>query len=147
MKKNIKVAMMSFADIDNYGDILFSHVFNMELQKRIPDVKIDFYTPTSIELQGYHYEGYERKKIDGQYDGVFLAGGEVIHLFDERTWNPIYEKQDKAIVSARASDTVWDWATVSSPFKAWVSVGVRPFGDKWDQDKISNTINSLDYIS
>lgn len=142
----MKLAMMSFADINNYGDILFSHVFKMELSKRIPGVEIDFYTPTTIDLEGYHYEGYRRDKVDNRYHGVFLAGGEVVHLFDERTWDPIYSKQKKTIVSKLASDTVWDWATCKSDFKAWLSVGVRPFGDRWDGEKTDNTIAALDYV-
>jgi len=147
MRNNLRLAMMSFADINNYGDILFSHVFDMELRNRIPDVEIDFFTPSTIDLEGYHYEGYDRAKVDGKYDGIFLAGGEVVHLFDERTWQPIYEKQQKQVVSKHASDTVWDWVDCQSAFKAWLSVGVRPFGDKWDELKVNNTVNALDYIS
>ena len=147
MRNKLKIAMMSFADINNYGDILFSHVFNMEMKERIAELEIDFFTPSTIDLEGYHYEGYERNKIDGNYDAIFLAGGEVVHLFDERTWNPIYEKQKKYIISKYASDTVWDWVSCNSSFKAWLSVGVRPFGDKWDKEKINTAVESLNYIS
>ncbi|NGM67215.1 polysaccharide pyruvyl transferase family protein [Sphingobacterium sp. SGR-19] len=145
--RSIKIAMMSFADINNYGDILFSHVFNMEFRKRLSDVDIHFYTPSTIDLEGYHYQGYEKEKVDDKYDGVFLAGGEVVHLFDERTWKPIYEKQGKSVISEHASDTVWDWVTCRCRFKAWLSVGVRPFGDKWDESKVFEAVDSLDYIS
>src|SRR5690606_1041638 len=143
---NLRIAMLSFADINNYGDILFSHVFKAEITKRLPSASIDFYTPSTIELEGFSYEGYLREKLDGNYDAIFLAGGEVVHLFDERTWAPIYEKQNKKVVSKNASDTVWDWVDCDSKFKAWLSVGVRPFGDKWDEDKVKHTITSLDFV-
>jgi len=143
---NLKIAMLSFADINNYGDILFSHVFKMEIEKRLPSVTIDFYTPSTIELENFHYEGYIRDKLDGKYDAIFLAGGEVVHLFDERTWAPIYEKQNKQVVSKKASDIVWDWVNCDSKFKAWLSVGVRPFGDKWDEDKIKHAVESLEFV-
>lgn len=144
---NLKIAMLSFADINNYGDILFSHVFKMEIEKRLPSVSIDFYTPSTIELEGFRYDGYLRNKLDGKYDAIFLAGGEVVHLFDERTWMPIYEKQNKQVISKNASDIVWDWVDCESKFKAWLSVGVRPFGDKWNEGKIEHAIKSLDFVA
>jgi len=143
----MKIAMLSFADINNYGDIMFSHIFNLEMRKRFPDIKIDFFTPTEIELDGINYNGYLKERLETNYDAIVLAGGEVIHLFDERTWIPIYEKQNKKILSTNASDIVWGWSDLNIPFKAWLSVGVRPFGDKWDEEKIKTTINNLDYIS
>jgi hypothetical protein len=143
----MRLAMLSFADINNYGDIMFSHVFRMEMQKRNPNLIIDFYTPSEIELEGIKYKGYLKERIDNNYDAVVLAGGEVVHLFDERTWNPIYEKQNKKVLSAKPSDIVWEWSEFNIAFKAWFSIGVRPFGDKWDSEKISKTIKNLDYIS
>lgn len=145
--KSPNIAMLSFADINNYGDILFSHVFNAEIIQRLPSARIDFYTPSSIELEGFTYEGYKREKLDGKYDAIILAGGEVVHLFDERTWQPIYQKQNKKVASKNASDSVWDWVDCESKFKAWLSVGVRPFGDKWDEIKINKTIDTLDFVA
>jgi len=139
--------MFSFADIDNYGDILFSHVFKKEMEARIPNVEIDFFTPSEITIEGYFYKSYHRDKVDKKYDALILAGGEVVHLFDERTWRPIYVKNGQKVSSKNASDTVWDWVNCDSRFKAWVSVGVRPFGDKWDKEKINDTIDKLDYLS
>lgn len=143
----IKIAMFSYADINNYGDILFSHVFKHEIEKRIANVDIDFYTPSEIELEDFSYKSYHRDKVKGKYDALILAGGEVVHLFEERTWKPIYEKNNQKVLSENAYDVVWDWIDDDSSFKAWISVGVRPFGDKWDDDKINKSITDLDYIS
>lgn len=145
--EQIKVAMFSFADIDNYGDIMFSHVFKMEIESRIPKVIIDFLTPSEFETDGIQYMGYERERVDGKYDALILAGGEVVHLFEERTWRPIYQKNKQRVLSGNATDVVWDWADSSCNFKGWLSVGVRPFGDKWDKNKVDSVIENLDYIS
>lgn len=142
----MNVAMFSFADIDNYGDILFSHIFQMELQKRIPGVKVDFICPSAIQTEGINYKAYERSKL-ADYDALILAGGEVVHLFDDRTWRPIYRKNGQDILTSNPSDVVWDWVDIDGPYKAWISVGVRPFGEKYDAIKIENTVKSLDYIS
>src|SRR5690606_4625905 len=89
----------------------------------------------------------KKEKVDGNYDALILAGGEVIHLFDERTWVPIYNKNKLQIESKNPSDVVWDWIDAKSKFKAWISVGVRPFEDKWDEKKINGVIRGLDYLS
>ena len=39
--KNCKVALMSVADIRNYGDVLFSFIARQEISKRIPNA--DFF--------------------------------------------------------------------------------------------------------
>lgn len=44
-KKNIKIAMLSFADIDNYGDVFFPYIFKGEIIKRIPNAQLYFFTP------------------------------------------------------------------------------------------------------
>jgi len=139
--------MFSFADINNYGDILFSHIFNKEIKARIPNAEITFYTPSDAVVENIHYVAYTREKVDGKYDAMVLAGGEVVHFFDAKTWIPIYKKNNLPVASAKPSDVVWDWADCKANFKAWFSVGVRPFEDDANQDKINKTIAALDYVS
>jgi len=142
-----RVAVFSFADIDNYGDILFSWVVRSELRKRRPDVITDFYAPTDCWIEGEYYHGYTRDRIDGQYDALILAGGEVVHFFDQRTWEPIYQRRELSVLSERASDVVWDWASCRAKLKAWLSVGVRPFEDEHNPAKVESVLHNLDFIS
>lgn len=143
-----KIAFFSFADIDNFGDILFSHIFKMEMEKRISDVQIDFYTPSNYSVEGIDYKAYSRDKIiQGEYDALVVFGGEVIHLFDERTWQPIYDKNGQSLESSLPSDVIFDWVNIEKPFKAWISVGARPIEDEESNLKIQSTIEKLDYIS
>lgn len=142
-----RVAVFSFADIDNYGDILFSWVVRNELRRRRPDVVVDFFTPSDCVVEGETYRGYARERVDGQYDLLMLAGGEVVHFFDERTWEPIYRKRGLSVLAGRASDVVWDWPSCQAPFKAWLSVGVRPFEDRADPARLTTVLDQLDFVS
>lgn len=143
-----KIAFFSFADIDNFGDILFSHIFKMEIEKRINDVQIDYYTPSEFSVEGINYIPYNKEKIiSGEYDALIVFGGEVIHLFDERTWLPIYNKNQKELNSELPSDIIYDWVDIKGPFRAWISVGVRPFETKDQFEKTAKAIDCLDFVS
>lgn len=143
----IRVAVFSFADIDNYGDILFSHVVRHEIVRRRKDAIVEFITPTEQVIQGEVYRQYERRAIDGSYDALVLAGGEVVHFFDRRTWDPIYTRRGLTIPSGRASDVVWDWVDLQAKTKAWLSVGVRPFEDASDPIRVTAALDQLDFVS
>lgn len=144
----IKIAFFSFADIDNFGDILFSHIFKMEMEKRIKQIQIDFYSPSSCRIEGIDYHSYSKERIkQNHYDALIVFGGEVVHLYDDRTWKPIYDKRHLKIDSELPSDIIFDWVDIPKPFKAWVSVGVRPIENQFDYQKISRAIDSLDYLS
>lgn len=120
----------------------------MEMEKRIDDVVIDFYTPSQYSIEGIDYFSYNKKKVkQNNYDALIVFGGEVIHLYDERTWKPIYQKNKKHLESPLPSDVIFDWTDLTGPFKAWISVGVRPIENDSDFAKIENAINALDYIS
>ncbi len=146
--KDKRIAFFSFADIDNFGDILFSHIFKMEVEKRIKNVVIDFYSPSDFSVEGINYNAYSRKEVESKnYDALIVFGGEVIHLFDERTWKPIYAKNNKIIKSNLPSDTIFDWVEIKNTFKAWISVGVRPIENDLDSKKIIETVEKLDFVS
>lgn len=145
--KKTRVAVFSFADIDNYGDILFSLIVRRELQRRRNDLIVEFISPTEARIGGERYRSYDRETVDGAYDALLLAGGEVVHFFDERSWNPIYEKRGVAVPSGRASDVVWDWSDLQARTKAWLSVGVRPFEDQADAARVAATLENLDFVS
>lgn len=144
----VKIAFFSFADIDNFGDILFSHIFKMEIEKRIPNVIIDYYTPTDFSVEGIDYISYSKEKINqNNYDALIVFGGEVIHLYDDRTWRPIYLKNNQKLESELPSDVIFDWTDLPKPFKAWISVGARPIENEEDFIKIAKAIKNLDYVS
>lgn len=145
---SVKIAFFSFADIDNFGDILFSHIFKMEVEKRIENPIIDFYSPSKYSVEGIDYFAYSKEKIkQNGYDALIVFGGEVIHLFDERTWKPIYTKNNQILETELPSDIIFDWTDLDGPFKAWISVGVRPIEKEEDFLKIQKAIENLNYVS
>lgn len=144
----VKIALFSFADIDNYGDILFSWIVRQELQRRLPHAEFDFYSPSDCLIAGERYIGYTRDRVDGVYDALILIGGEVVHFFDERTWKPIYSRRGLTTCTEFPSDVVWDWpVNCVAAYKAWFSVGVRPFEDSVDQSRVAATLQALDHVS
>ena len=144
----IKIAFFSFADIDNFGDTLFSHIFKLEMEKRFKSLQIDFYTPSEYSAEGINYFSYNREKIiKNDYDALIVFGGEVVHLYDDRTWKPIYRKKNVQLESDLPSDVIFNWTDISKPFRAWLSVGVRPIENENDYLKINSAIATLDYLS
>ncbi len=142
-----KIAFFSFADIDNFGDILFSHIFEMEIKNRLPNSQIDYYAPSAFQAGGINYIPYSRSKIKNNYDALIVFGGEVVHLYDERTWKPFYTKHNKVLESDLPSDVIFDWTNLPNTYKAWISVGVRPIANEKDYAKIEKAVSNLDYIS
>lgn len=145
-KKNIKIAMLSFADIDNYGDVFFPYIFKGEIIKRIPNAQLYFFTPSGKNFNDIKFQPYHKSTLsENNFTAIILAGGEIIHNYDEKTWLPLYKKMGLKIKSNLPSDIVWDWIDIDGPFKAWFSVGVRPFNEI--EEKIQHVIDTINHIS
>jgi len=145
--RSARVAMLSFADIDNFGDVLFSYVVEKELSRRMENVTIDFFTPTDFSAHGRVYRSFSQHMPFSGYDALILAGGEVVHCYDERTWLPIYKKKNQLLSkNFYPSDIVWKLVEADCRFKAWLSVGVRPCG-QMAEGLVCDVLNRLDYVS
>lgn len=142
--QEIRIALMSVADIQNYGDTLFPFVARQEILKRIPDAKIRFFTPTNTIIEGETFYGYSRENLaDFSPTSIIVVGGEVIHKYDEIVWHEMYKNIDSPVISNNVSDTLLDWLDFPA-FKAWFSVGVLYLNDG---NRISDIeINKLGYI-
>lgn len=113
-----KIALMSVADINNYGDIMFPLVMRFEIQKRIPSVEFRFFTPTSRTFCGeLFYEYTKQNMLEYAPDAIIAAGGEVIHKYDDSVWQRMYKK-----INFKPSNTFFDWLDLKC-FKSWFSVG------------------------
>ena len=47
----MNIALMSVADIQNYGDLLFPFIARREISRRIPNAVFRFFTPTGTVLE------------------------------------------------------------------------------------------------
>ena len=120
----IKIALMSVSDIQNYGDILFPFIARQEILKNLPDTNFRFFTPTEFDFEDEHFYGYTKQALmEYNPDAVLVIGGEVIHKYDDTTWNKIYKTVQNPILSNKVSDTFFDWIDLEKIYKAYFSVG------------------------
>lgn len=121
--EKIKIALMSVADIRNYGDILFSLIARQEILKYLPNAEFKFFTPTDYCIEGEIFQAYTRELLDEfSPDAIIVLGGEVIHRYDETVWNQMYRNIKSSIVSGKASNIIFDWLDYPC-YKVWFSVG------------------------
>ncbi len=142
----MRIAVLSFADIDNFGDTFFPFVVKQELLKRMPGAQIDMVTLTGRKIGGMEFEKFSLDRLEGNYEAIILAGGEVIHDYDEKTWNPIFQRLAIPLDTDKPSDIVFGWSGLKIKFKAWFSVGVRILAAS-AETKVSNALRQLDYVS
>jgi hypothetical protein len=90
-KKYLKIAVLSLADIDNYGDIFFPYMFRAELLKRLPEAQVDLFTNNSFDGGVYKTLSFQPTMLNN-YNTIILAGGDTIQRLDEEVRKPIYAK-------------------------------------------------------
>lgn len=140
--REIKIALMSVADMGNYGDMLFPFVARNELMRRIPNATFRFYTPTERDVEGEHCFAYDLAGLrEYAPDAVIVVGGEVIHKF-EIIWQRAYQNVPGAVKSNSVNNIFFEWAKLPNAFKAWFSVGVIGL----PKEDPSLYLNELDYV-
>lgn len=122
--REIKIALMSVADMGNYGDMLFPFVARNELKRRIPNATFRFYTPTERDVEGEHCFAYDLTGLhEYDPDAIIVVGGEVVHKF-EIIWQRAYQNVPGVIKSDSVNNIFFEWSKMPNTFKAWFSVGV-----------------------
>lgn len=144
-KQEVKIALMSVADIDNYGDTLFPFIAQQEILKRIPNATFRCFTPTDFQYETQKFYGYNKNRMN-EYkpDAILTIGGEVIHRYDDLIWNDMYKNISNLVLTGRTSDTFFDWLNLDC-FKAWFSVGVFHLGDEYPKIG-TDDLEKLNYI-
>jgi hypothetical protein len=117
----MKIALMSVADIGNFGDMLFPLVARELISAKLKQVGFRFFCPTEQKIEGEHFYAYSRTEVAAfEPDAILAIGGEVIHRYHAKVWSEMY---DFSSMSGRPSDTFYDWLDLNNVFKAWFSVG------------------------
>lgn len=137
----LRIAVLSLADINNYGDAFFPIVAKSELIKRIPDAKIELITNTEYDNGLYKTTVYSKKYME-QFDAVILAGGELISPFDNDAFCETYGNGYHGI----PSDIAYGWLDLEKPFKAWFSVGAHPVLFDYPEE-VDRALLKLNYLS
>lgn len=119
----MKIAILNYADVRNFGDVLFPLIIAREISVRIPSAKIEFITPT-----GTSWSGMESIRLDqiqlASFDAILLGGGEIVHRYDSMLVD-IYSRFGLRCID-QPTDLVFSWTKTDGPFKAWFAIGVPP---------------------
>ena len=139
----IKIAIMSVADMRNYGDMLFPFVARYELAKRLGGgVEFRFFTPTAQVIEGERFYAYSYENLLAfNPDVIMVAGGEVIHRFDI-IWERAYQNVHGTIAGEKVSDIFFQWLCCPNVIKVWFAVGAIGLSSGIANEYLSN----LDYI-
>ena len=137
----MKIALMSVADIRNYGDVFFDFIARQEMQKYFPDAEFRFFTPMGGVIENEEFYCYTKKALS-QFnpDAILCIGGEVIHKYNDVVWQDMYHGK-----VAKPSDVVFDWVRMPNVYKAWFSVGALDLAMPMEQIS-DEELGGLNYI-
>ena len=138
----LRIAILNYADVRNFGDVLFPMVVAREICARIPAAEVTFLTPTGTSWAGMQSQRYDRVNLES-FHALILGGGEIVHRDDEML-KAIYALFGLDCID-RPTDLVFGWTTATVPFKAWLALGV-PEPTAEVRDDISRGTQMLDFI-
>lgn len=117
----VRIGLLNYADVLNFGDVLFPLLAERELQARLPKASFAFISPSGAEVAGRKAVRYDRAMLE-DHDALLMCGGELVHRFDAML-SGIYERFGLGAI-AQPTDLVFGWTRTPGPFKAWVGLGV-----------------------
>lgn len=117
----LKIAILHYADVRNFGDVLFPLLVARELGARLPDAELRF-----INASGASWAGIDSVRLDradlNALDALILGGGEVVHRLDDMLGG-IYARFGLQAI-ARPTDLVFAWTHAPVRHKVWIGLGV-----------------------
>jgi hypothetical protein len=138
----VRVAILNYADVRNFGDVLFPMVMAREIRARIPAADIHFVTPTGSSWAGLDSSRFDRAKLE-TFDALILGGGEIVHRSDDML-RQIYARFRLDCIE-RPTDLVFGWTAAPVRFKAWLAVGV-PEPTEETRFDIGRRTQTVDFI-
>lgn len=135
----MKIAILNYSDVRNFGDVLFPVIIRDEIVRRIEGADIEFFNPTGDWWGGIDSRVYNLGDLDG-FDAIILGGGEIVHRHDGML-RAIYERFGLGAIDD-PTDLVFSWTSLQHPFKAWLSLGMPPA----DEVVIADTRRALDHL-
>lgn len=138
----LKIGILNYADVRNFGDVLFPLIIAREIRARIPSAQLEFINPTGSTWSGMSNVRLDMAPISG-FDAVILGGGEVVHRYDGMLAG-IYSGYGLRCID-RPTDLVFSWTEARGPFKAWFGIGVPPLTPE-SAAAIAKAASSLDFI-
>ena len=142
-KRKPSIAILNYADVRNFGDVLFPMVVAREIGARIPSAQFQFLNATGSSWAGLHSVRIDQVELR-TFDAIILGGGEIVHRHDDML-RGIYARYSLECIE-RPTDLVFGWTTVCVAFKAWLAVGVPELTDE-ARHGIKYSTPTLNYIS
>ncbi|MBO5341769.1 MAG: polysaccharide pyruvyl transferase family protein [Lachnospiraceae bacterium] len=136
----MKIAIMSLADLNNYGDVFFPIVIKGELIKRLSDCQIDIITNTIYDCGIYKTKAYCDVNMK-EYDTIIMGGGELISPYDDEAFCETYGSSYKGC----PSDIAYAWLDIKNAFKVWFGVGAHPVLFDYPE-LVEHALSKLDYL-
>ena len=118
----LKIAILSYADFNNYGDTFFPIVMREELKNRLPDAHVELFTNIEFDCGLYKTTVYNKEYLH-DFDAIILGGGELISPYDDNHNLEFYTRRGFV---GKPSDIGHGWIDLQKPFKSWFSVGAHP---------------------
>jgi hypothetical protein len=132
----LRIGILNYADVRNFGDVLFPLVVAGEIRARIPSAEITFVTPTGASWAGMSSLRFDRVDLES-FDALLLGGGEIVHRLDDML-RRIYALFGLECIE-RPTDLVFAWANAAIPFKAWLALGVPNPSPETQNDILQRT--------
>lgn len=139
----MKIAVLNYGDVKNYGDVLFPRIVLMEMGRRIPDADFTFITPTG-KSDAIESEIFSDAVLQDDYDAMLIAGGEVVHRYDELL-RQIYHRFGMECIE-KPTDVVFRIAESKAPVRAWIGLGVPPTNTD-TQASLERCMRGLTHVS
>lgn len=138
----MKIGILNYADVRNFGDVLFPIIVKQELCSRLADCDIEYITPTGSNWGGMYSKRFDSVDLQS-YDALIMGGGEVVHRLDGML-SGIYERFGLKGIE-KPTDVVLGFSDVIGPYKAWLALGV-PEPDEAAKADILSAMQGLHYI-
>lgn len=135
-----RIAILSLADINNYGDVFFPLVIREELKERLTGGEIDIITNTGYSCSLFETISYAKKRMR-DYDVIIYGGGEVISPYDNNDFKSIYSKTYKGV----PSNIAYEWLDLEDPVKIWFGIGAHPILFDYPKE-VQCALDKLDYL-
>jgi hypothetical protein len=136
---------MTFADVNNYGDILLARICENEIRSRLPSAQVTLFSPTGSEVEGTTFVPFRRETVEG-LDAGLLTGGQTIHSEDQLLLS-IYRDQGLSTWTERPTDVSFSWLEANVAYKAWLCVGVEIPYSQEAAARVQRGLPLLDLIS
>jgi polysaccharide pyruvyl transferase WcaK-like protein len=137
------IGIFHYADVNNYGDVLFPRIISHEIRKRIA-CNFKYFACTEDLCLPLHSTMINFQEMTRTCDVAIIAGGEIVHRHDDML-RKIYASFSLTCIE-RPTDLVFGLSKLDIKYKAWVALGIPPVSEIAITD-IRDALDNLSHFS